>query len=71
LPVQAVRGKEQFILVRGKGKKERVVLLSEKARQILLQWLSVRDQRKDSISFNLFPEHSSTGYIARQIFARR
>ncbi|AQX19004.1 MULTISPECIES: site-specific tyrosine recombinase XerD [Bartonella] len=70
LPVQAVRGKEQFILVRGKGEKERVVLLSEKARQILLQWLSVRDQRKDATSIYLFPARSSTGYIARQFVAR-
>ncbi|CBI77026.1 integrase/recombinase XerD [Bartonella clarridgeiae 73] len=70
LPVQAVRRKEQFILVRGKGEKERVVLLSEKARQILSKWLVLRDQGKDAKSFYLFPARSSTGYIARQFVAR-
>ncbi|QEE08291.1 site-specific tyrosine recombinase XerD [Bartonella kosoyi] len=70
LPVQAVRGKEYNILVRGKGKKERMVLLSKKAHQILLQWLDLRDQGKDAKSLYLFPAHSETGYIARQVVAR-
>ncbi|ABM44662.1 hypothetical protein X471_00918 [Bartonella bacilliformis str. Heidi Mejia] len=70
LPVQTVRGKEQYILVRGKGGKERMVLLSAKARQVLSEWLVLRDQGKDATSPYLFPAHSSTGYIARQFIAR-
>ncbi|WP_019223018.1 site-specific tyrosine recombinase XerD [Bartonella rattaustraliani] len=70
LPVQAVRGKEDSLLVRGKGKKERVVLLSKKAYQVLLQWLNLRDQGKDAASSYLFPARSKTGYIARQVVAR-
>ncbi|WP_375615696.1 MULTISPECIES: site-specific tyrosine recombinase XerD [unclassified Bartonella] len=70
LPVQAVRGKEYSILVCGKGKKERMVLLSKKAYQVLLQWLNLRDQGKDATSLYLFPAHSETGYIARQVVAR-
>lgn len=70
LPVQAVRGKEAYIFVRGKGKKERMVLLSKKACQVLSQWLDLRDQGKDAASLYLFPAHSETGYIARQVVAR-
>lgn len=70
LPVQAVRGKGYSFLVRGKGKKERMVLLSKKACQVLSQWLSLRDQGKDAKSPYLFPAHSQTGYIARQVVAR-
>ncbi|WP_074381441.1 tyrosine recombinase [Bartonella doshiae] len=70
LPVQAVRGKGFCILVRGKGKKERMVLLSKKAYQVLSQWLKLRDQGKNSASLYLFPARSETGYIARQFVAR-
>ncbi|GAA5096314.1 site-specific tyrosine recombinase XerD [Bartonella acomydis] len=70
LPVQAVRGKGYSFLVRGKGKKERMVLLSKKAHQVLSQWLDLRDQGKDAASPYLFPAHSKTGYIARQVVAR-
>ncbi|WP_375706193.1 tyrosine-type recombinase/integrase, partial [Bartonella sp. AA2SXKL] len=70
LPVQAVRGKDYSILVRGKGKKERMVLLSKKACQVLSQWLSLRDQGKYAESLYLFPARSETGYIARQVVAR-
>ncbi|EJF76465.1 hypothetical protein ME7_01009 [Bartonella birtlesii LL-WM9] len=70
LPVQAVRGKGYSILVRGKGKKERMVLLSKKACQVLSQWLDLRDQRKDAASPYLFPAYSEAGYIARQLVAR-
>lgn len=70
LPVQAVRGKEYSLLVRGKGKKERMVLLSKKAYQVLLLWLNLRDQGKDAKSLYLFPAHSETGHIARQVVAR-
>ncbi|EJF74630.1 site-specific tyrosine recombinase XerD [Bartonella alsatica] len=70
LPVQAVRGKGYSVLVRGKGKKERMVLLSKKAYQVLLQWLNLRDQGKDAASLYLFPARSETGYIARQVVAR-
>ncbi len=70
LPVQAVRGKEAYIFVCGKGKKERMVLLSKKACQVLSQWLVLRDQGKDTASLYLFPAHSETGYIARQVVAR-
>ncbi|GAA5104237.1 site-specific tyrosine recombinase XerD [Bartonella jaculi] len=70
LPVQSVREKEYSILVRGKGKKERMVLLSKKACQVLSQWLNLRDQGKNAASPYLFPAHSETGYIARQVVAR-
>ncbi|WP_455476129.1 site-specific tyrosine recombinase XerD [Bartonella sp. B17] len=70
LPVQAVRKEEYCILVRGKGKKERMVLLSKKAQEVLSKWLILRDQGNDATSFYLFPAHSKTGYVARQVVAQ-
>ncbi|WP_455480709.1 site-specific tyrosine recombinase XerD [Bartonella sp. B12(2025)] len=70
LPVQAIRGTEYSILICGKGKKERMVLLSKKACQVLSQWLILRDQGKDAASLYLFPASSEIGYIARQVVAR-
>ncbi|WP_455479378.1 site-specific tyrosine recombinase XerD [Bartonella sp. B23] len=70
LPVKAVRGKSYSILICGKGKKERMVLLSKKACQVLSQWLNLRDKGKYAASPYLFPAHSETGYIARQVVAR-
>ncbi|WP_336293798.1 site-specific tyrosine recombinase XerD [Bartonella sp. CB169] len=70
LPVQAVRGTEYSILVCGKGKKERIVIFSKKASQVLAQWLILRDQGKGAKSIYLFPAGSETGYLARQVVAR-
>lgn len=70
LPVQSVRGDPRFLLVRGKGSKERMVPLSQKAKIALLKWLALRDQSKDRTSSYLFPAHSDGGFIARQVIAR-
>lgn len=47
LPVAAVRGNPEMILVRGKGDKERLVPLSDPARQALQVWLATRDATDD------------------------
>lgn len=70
LPVRIVRGQPDFILVRGKGAKERMVPLSEKAKEALKEWLALRDNTVDRDSPYLFPAHADQGYIARQLVAR-
>lgn len=71
LPLIAAQGDRNFIIVRGKGGKERLVPLSAKARSALLSWLKVRELEPAlSDSPFLFPARSDTGHVARQVFAR-
>lgn len=70
LSARVVRGGPEFLLVRGKGAKERIVPLSQKAGQAVKDWLELRDKTSDSNSPYLFPAHAGQGYIARQLVAR-
>jgi integrase/recombinase XerD len=71
LPVSVALRDERFFVVRGKGNKERMVPLSEKARQAMRAWL---DERKSDAALAenpwLFPAASDSGYLPRQVFAR-
>ncbi|MCY4287865.1 MAG: site-specific tyrosine recombinase XerD [Aestuariivita sp.] len=75
LPVTTVRGGPEMLLVVGKGKKERLVPLSQTAKAALADWLKVRDniekRRADSgakSSKFLFPSRAKSGYLTRQQF---
>ena len=71
LPLAVARRDERFFTVRGKGGKERLVPLSEKARTAMKAWLAAR--AKDPAfaeSPYLFPARSESGHLARQVFAR-
>lgn len=75
LPVAAVRGDPQLILVRGKGDKERLVPLSPSARDAMQEWLSVRDREEEALvekggarSKFLFPSRSASGHLTRHAF---
>lgn len=71
LPLTVALRDERFFVVRGKGGKERMVPLSQKARAALRDWLKVRAQYasfKDSPF--LFPATSESGHLPRQVFAR-
>jgi integrase/recombinase XerD len=77
LPVLAAHVNRDYILLKGKGGKERIVPLSQKSKTALALWLDVRHLRLNStltasLSANpwLFPANSETGYVARQVFAR-
>ena len=66
LPVAAVRGNPDMILVRGKGGKERMVPLSPGARDAVILWLSLRDQDEaHTKSTFLFPSRSKQGHLTR------
>lgn len=75
LPVAAVRGDPQMILVCGKGGKERMVPLSAPARAAIAIWIATRDHAEDAAraagkpaSRHLFPGPGKAGHLTRQGF---
>ena len=72
LPDEAVRGDPRVLLIRGKGGRERMVPLSEPARDALRTWFAVRDgdDSPRSGSQYLFPSsRSRSGHLSRvQLF---
>lgn len=73
LPQRVLAEEGRFLIVRGKGGKERLVPLSRPARAALEEWIAVRDRaRREGVDESdwIFPAVSRTGYLARQVFAR-
>ena len=75
LPVAAVRGDPQMVLVKGKGDKERLVPMSRPARAAVVAWLAHRDADEElarkqgkSPSKFLFPGPGADGHLTRQNF---
>lgn len=68
LPLAAVRGKDGFIIVRGKGRKERMAPLNPSARRAIKAYLDVRHAflPKGEESKFLFPSRSAEGYLTRR-----
>jgi len=71
LPVSVAWRNEPFFMVRGKGGKERMVPVTEKARAAILNYLEMRnrDPRADDCAW-LFPAENYAAHVARQVFAR-
>jgi integrase/recombinase XerD len=69
LPRSAARTRERFLVVRGKGSKERLVPLTEAAREAARAYLALLEQRDQSGTW-LFPADSASGHLTRQSFAR-
>jgi integrase/recombinase XerD len=68
LPLAAVARDPRFLLVRGKGDKERLVPLGEAARRAVAAWLPERARLlgpKRSSPY-LFPSHGDAGHLTRQ-----
>lgn len=71
LPVTVALRDERFFIVRGKGDKERMVPLSGKAREAMKRWLAERNAKPVFADSRwLFPAHSDSGHLPRQVFAR-
>lgn len=75
LPVAALRGDPRFLLVRGKGGKERLVPLSGPARDAVQKWLAHRDRDEElavkkggQASQYLFPSRGKSGHLTRHGF---
>lgn len=75
LPVASARGSPDMLLIRGKGGKERMVPLTEAARQATTLWLVERDRAEDDArskgqpdSAFLFPSRAKAGHLTRQSF---
>ncbi len=75
LPVAAARGNPQLLLVRGKGGKERMVPLGDRARGALAAWLEAREAREaaaardgSATSRYLFPGPGKAGHLTRHRF---
>jgi integrase/recombinase XerD len=69
LPLAAAKRDQPFLVVRGKGAKERLVPLGEAARQALTAYLAVRDKflpRSVKASPWLFPSRGGSGHLTRQ-----
>lgn len=70
LPLSAFRRDERFLVVRGKGNKERIVPLSDPAREAVINYLAVRERflREGEESPFLFPSRGRSGHLTRQRF---
>ena len=71
LPAAAARGDPRWLLIRGKGGRERLVPLSPPAREATAAWLAIRDAAQEAArdrSPFLFPSPSREGYLTRHRF---
>ncbi|MGB7286458.1 MAG: site-specific tyrosine recombinase XerD [Salaquimonas sp.] len=71
LPFSAARSDGRFLMITGKGNKERLVPLSERSKQAMAAYLRVL-QRNDASGDEkyLFPAQSAQGHFTRQAFGR-
>ncbi len=67
LPRAAARARERFIMVRGKGRKERLVPLTGAAQAVSRRWLEHLDGVPGAW---LFPADGDSGHLTRQAFGR-
>lgn len=70
LPLAVAQRDDRFFIVRGKGNKDRLVPLSDKARQSMRDWLGARRGETAFEGGFLFPAGSASGHLPRQVFAR-
>ena len=70
LPASIVNTRENFLIIRGKGNKDRMVPLTHVAKQALKEWIPVREKTlpKGRESRWLFPSKSKTGHLTREGF---
>ncbi|CAN5350684.1 tyrosine recombinase [soil metagenome] len=73
LRVEAVRRDPAWLIVRGKGGKERLAPLNTAAREAITAWLAIRDARrkpKAPDSVWLFPSTAASGHLTPRRFAQ-
>jgi integrase/recombinase XerD len=70
LPRAAVGAAARFFTIRGKGGHERIVPLTDKAKQATEDYLALRETVGTANSPWLFPSFGKSGHLTRQAFAR-
>ena len=71
LKQETFHASQRFLIVRGKGSKERMIPLSDKARDTIGKYLKLKNNNPElNQSSWLFPAVSSSGHMTRQAFAR-
>ncbi len=72
LPRSLARSKEPLIAVRGKGDKDRLAPLSDRARAAIQNYRALLDKVAPGLSASpwLFPSDGESGHLTRQAFAR-
>jgi integrase/recombinase XerD len=70
LPLSAATTRERFLVVRGKGDKDRLVPLNEPAREAARAWLAALRETGTADSRWLFPAEGESGHLTRQAFGR-
>lgn len=63
LPQSAIRSDSAFLILKGKGGKERLVPISDRARSAVMRWKDVLRKGRDADGIWLFPSRS--GHISR------
>lgn len=69
LPYRVQADEGRFLIVRGKGAKDRMVPMSRPARAALETWLGEIGDAAEEAGY-LFPANSAEGHLSRQVFAR-
>ncbi|MCA1951481.1 MAG: tyrosine recombinase [Hyphomicrobiales bacterium] len=71
LPAQALAAAREGLVIRGKGGRERIVLLTEAARAAIRRYrAALAEMRPGPPPKALFPAEHAEGAVARQVFAR-
>lgn len=70
LPLSAATTRERFLVVRGKGDKDRLVPLNDAARKTARDYLEVLRKADEADTRWLFPSDGASGHLTRQAFAR-
>ncbi|KFC63596.1 Tyrosine recombinase XerD [Bosea sp. LC85] len=70
LPLSAATTRERFLVVRGKGNKDRLVPLNDAAREAARGYLEALRQAGGADGRWLFPSDGESGHLTRQAFGR-
>jgi integrase/recombinase XerD len=70
LPLSAATTRERFLVVRGKGDKDRLVPLNDAARRAALDYLAALREAGGGETRWLFPSDGESGHLTRQAFGR-